>query len=102
MAVTSYGLNSSETVKVWSRKLFRESLKQTWLHKFMGEGTDSIIQYVNDLAKGPGDRVTNILRMQLSGDGIEGDATLEGSEEALTTYTDNFVINQLRHRSEEH
>lgn len=97
MAVTSYGVNSNETVKVWSRKLFRESLKATWLYKFMGEGTDSIIQLVDDLAKGPGDRVTNILRMQLAGDGIEGDSTLEGQEEALTTYTDNFVINQLRH-----
>jgi N4-gp56 family major capsid protein len=35
--------------------------------------------------------------MQLTGNGILGDATLEGNEEALTTYTDNVFINQLRH-----
>ena len=97
MAITSYGTNANETVKVWSRKLFRESLKATWLYKFMGEGTDSIIQVLDDLAKGPGDNVKNILRVQLTGEGIEGDATLEGNEEALTTYTDNFYISQLRH-----
>ena len=97
MAVTSYGVNASEAVKVWSRKLFRESLKSTWLAKFMGEGTDSALQVLDDLAKGPGDRITNILRMQLAGEGVEGDATLEGTEEALVTYTDNFLISQLRH-----
>ena len=35
--------------------------------------------------------------MLLTGDGIEGDGTLEGNKEALTTYTDDVVINQLRH-----
>jgi N4-gp56 family major capsid protein len=35
--------------------------------------------------------------MQLTGDGVQGDGTLEGNEEALTTYTDDVVINQLRH-----
>jgi N4-gp56 family major capsid protein len=35
--------------------------------------------------------------MQLSGAGIQGDSTLEGNEEALVTYTDDIVINQLRH-----
>ncbi len=97
MATTSYGTNAGEVVKVWSRKLFRESMKSTWLYKFMGEGTDSAIQVFDDLAKGPGDRVTTTLRVQLSGLGIEGDNTLEGQEEALSTYTDNFYINQLRH-----
>jgi N4-gp56 family major capsid protein len=35
--------------------------------------------------------------MLLSGDGIQGDGTLEGNEEALTTYTDDVFIDQLRH-----
>src|ERR1043165_2301563 len=97
MATTSYGVNASEAVKLWSRKLFREAITQTWLYKFMGDGSDSAIQMVDDMAKGPGDRVTNILRMQLSGDGVGGDSTLEGFEESLQTYTDNFFIDQLRH-----
>lgn len=35
--------------------------------------------------------------MQLTGDGVSGDGTLEGNEEALTTYTDAIYIDQLRH-----
>jgi len=97
MAVTSYGVNANEAVKLWSRRLAREALKATYIQKFIGEGDDSVIQLRNDTKKGPGDRVRVTLRMQLTGDGISGDGTLEGNEEPLTTYTDDFVINQLRH-----
>lgn len=97
MATTNYGVNSPETVKLWSRKLFREALKRTWAYKFMGTGSDSVIQIAEDTSKGPGDRVRVTLRMLLSGAGISGDGTLEGNEEALTTYTDNVVVDQLRH-----
>lgn len=97
MAVTSYGLNDAETVKLWSRKLFHEALKQTWASKFFGKNSNSLMQIVDDTSKGPGDRVRVTLRMLLSGDGVQGDGTQEGNEEKLTTYTDDLVINQLRH-----
>ena len=97
MAATSYSVNAPEAVKLWSRKLFQEALKRTWAYKFMGEDSNSVIQIQNDTSKGPGDRVRCTLRMLLSGAGIEGDGTLEGNEEALTTYTDDVVVNQLRH-----
>jgi len=97
MADTHYGLNSSETVKLWSRKLLREALKSTWCYKFMGTSSNDLCQILSDTNKGPGDRIRTILRMQLSGVGVSGDATLEGSEESLTTYTDDIVIDQLRH-----
>jgi N4-gp56 family major capsid protein len=35
--------------------------------------------------------------MQLVGAGTTGDSTLQGNEEALTTYSDNLYIDQLRH-----
>jgi N4-gp56 family major capsid protein len=97
MATTQYGVNHPLAVKIWSRKLFQEALKQTWLNKFMGKDSSSAIQIKDELSKGPGDRITIGLRMQLTGAGIEGDNTLEGNEEALSTYADNLVINQLRH-----
>jgi len=93
MATTQYGVNHPMAVKLWSRKLFREALKQTWLYKF----TSSAIQIKDETSKGPGDRVRVGLRMQLTGAGVEGDSTLEGNEEALTVYTDDLLINQLRH-----
>ena len=97
MSTTQYGVGHPLAVKLWSKKLFQEALKETWLAKFMGNDASSIIQIKEDFKKGAGDRLTVGLRVQLSGDGVEGDGTLEGNEEGLTTYSDNLLINQLRH-----
>ena len=97
MANTSYGVNDALAVKLWSKKLFQEALKQTYISRFMGKGSSSIIQIKDETSKGAGDQITVGLRMQLSGNGVQGDGTLEGNEEALTTYSDAIVINQLRH-----
>jgi len=97
MAATEYGVNHPLAVKLWSRKLIREALKTTYFSRFMGSGTDSLIQLKPETSKGAGDKVTFGLRMQLSGAGVQGDATLEGNEEALTTYSDSVTIDQLRH-----
>lgn len=97
MATTAYGVNHPLAVKLWSRKLFHEALKQCWMSKFIDSGSDAMIQKLEDTQKGPGDRITVGLRMQLTGNGVEGDGTLEGNEEALSTYSDNLLLNQLRH-----
>lgn len=97
MALTSYGVNAPEAVKLWSKVLSREALKATWIGKFIGEGSDALLQQRDDFKKSAGDRLTTTLRMQLTGDGVLGDGTLEGNEERLTTYTDNLLIDQLRH-----
>ncbi len=96
MATTNYGVNSPEAVKLWRKVLFEEALAATWVGKFMGEGSDNVLQVLDDTRKSAGDRVTVTLRMQLTADGVVGDATLEGNEEALVTYTDNLFIDQLR------
>jgi N4-gp56 family major capsid protein len=97
MAATEYGVNSPETVKHWRKKLAREALKKTYIGKFIGESDDSLIFQQNELKKDAGDAVTVTLRMQLNGDGVLGDNTLEGNEEKLTTFTDKVTIEQLRH-----
>lgn len=97
MATTSYGVNDALAVKLWSRKLAVEALKQTWVSKFIGPDSNSLVQQKDETSKGPGDRITYGLRMQLTGSGVLGDGTLMGNEEALTTYSDNLLINQLRH-----
>jgi N4-gp56 family major capsid protein len=97
MATTSYGVNNDLAVKLWSKKLFTEALKATYFSKFMGTGSGNIIQIKNETSKSAGDKITFGLRMQLSGEGVEADGTLEGNEEALTTYADAIYINQLRH-----
>jgi N4-gp56 family major capsid protein len=97
MATTNYGVNAPEAVKLWRSQLAREALKATWIQKFIGDSSDAIVQVFGETSKGAGDRVTVTLRMQLTGDGVQGDATLEGNEEPLTTYTDNLLVDQLRH-----
>lgn len=97
MAQTAYGTNDPEAVKLWSRKLAREAYAKTYFKKFTGKGDSSLVQIRPDTSKGAGDKVTVTLRMQLDGEGVQGDNTAEGNEEALTTYTDSVVINQLRH-----
>lgn len=97
MATTQYGVNHPLAVKAWSKKLFVDALKKTYFERFMGKSPSSLVQIKDEVSKGPGDRITVGLRMQLSGDGVQGDGTLEGNEEALTTYSDNVFIDQLRH-----
>jgi len=96
MAVTDFPLNHPLANKLYSKRLFQEALKETSFRKFIGTGSDSLIQINPDL-KEVGDKLTYGLRMLLSGDGVQGDDTLEGSEEALIFYSDSILINQLRH-----
>jgi N4-gp56 family major capsid protein len=97
MAQVSYGTNDPLAVKLWSKKLAVEVLKQTWASRFFGTDSSALIQIKDETQKSAGDKITYGLRMQLSGLGVIGDGTLEGNEEALTTYSDAIVINQLRH-----
>jgi len=97
MATTLYQTGNALAVKLFAKKLFEEALKQTYFARFMGSGTDNVVQVKNETSKGPGDKITIGLRMQLSGAGIQGDGTLESNEEGLTTFSDAVVIDQLRH-----
>jgi len=97
MAATEYGVNHPLAVKHWSKDLMVEALKKTHALQFMGAGSGAICQIKTELNKDAGDRIRFGLRVQLQGDGIQGDATLEGNEEALTTYYDDVTIDQLRH-----
>ena len=97
MSATFYGVNAPEAVKLWSRRLAHEIRKATYIDRFMGDSSDSLIQMKADAKKSAGDRITITLRMLATGDGVVGDSTLENNEESLSTYTDNLLVNQLRH-----
>ncbi len=97
MAVTEYGVNDALAVKLWSKKLSVEVLKETEIADYIGEDDNSLWQLKTETQKGPGDKVTYGLRMQLTGSGVLGDGTLDGNEEALSTYSDYILLDQLRH-----
>lgn len=97
MASTSYGVNHPLAQKLWAKKLFHDTIGETFVGKFTGTSDNSLIQLRTETKKDAGDRVTVGLRVLLTGSGIQGDSTLEGNEEALSTYSDNVFIDQLRH-----
>lgn len=96
MANTSFPLNHPQAVKHWSGDVFKEALKKTYSFRFMGTGSGALCQVRNEM-KSEGDRVRVGLRVQLEGEGVSGDGTLEGNEEALSIYSDDVYIDQLRH-----
>lgn len=97
MANTEYGVNHPLARKAWAKKLYADALKATFVGRFIGESSNSLIQKKSELGKNKGDKVTIGLRMQMNAAGQTGDATLEGNEEALTTYSDAVLIDQMRH-----
>lgn len=83
--------------KAWAKQLWTEALKETYFNKFTGESENSIIQTKSELKKDAGDKITIPLLMNLTGNGITGDNTLEGNEEALQFYDCPVEIDQIRH-----
>lgn len=97
MATTQFLTGNALTVKAWAKKLYVQAIYDTYASRFMGNTANSLIQVRDEVRKGPGDKVTVGLRMQLSGTGVAGDDTLQGAEEALVTYSDAVTLDQLRH-----
>src|SRR5262249_39458336 len=97
MASTTYGVNDTLAVKLWARELAHEAVKATEIFPLIGANSNSVIQEKVETRKSAGDRVTCGLRMQLAGDGFTENEVGEGNGEALTTYSDNVLINELGH-----
>lgn len=97
MAVTRYGVGDSLTAKRWAKILAAEALVATEIAPLIGESASSIIHLKTEPKKEKGDTVTFGLRMQLIGDGVTENQTLEGNEESLTTYADSLVLTELAH-----
>lgn len=97
MATKTYVAGDAETVKLWSKRLAREALKKTVCFPYFKDSGDALGTMETDTQKGPGDRVTITLRMQMTGDGVSELQTQEGNEEQIITYTTNVLINELSH-----
>lgn len=97
MAVTSYGVNDALAVKLWSKRMDVEALKETHFAAYVGTTSSSLAQEMTEPKKGAGDQVTWGLRRLAEGDGVTEGQVLEGNEEAISRFSDSMVINQLRH-----
>ena len=97
MADTSYGVNHPQAQKLFSKKLAHDVIGESYFGKFTGKGDSALIQVKTETQKDSGDKITFGLRSLLTGAGVAGDSTLEGSEEAMVNYSDSVTIDQLRH-----
>ena len=97
MATTNFTTDNALTKKAWEEKLYRDASKDSYFSKFMGEGSDNIVQVNNKLSKDSGDEITFGIRMRLSGAGVGEGTQLEGNEEALTTHNFKVTLAQARH-----
>lgn len=84
--------------KVYDEKVFRDTLKDSFFGSKMMSGNGSKPVYTkDDLEKGKGESIIFALRMRATGVGVSGEATLEGNEESLTTYSLTVTLDQYRH-----
>lgn len=96
MSTTTFGVNDSMAVKLWSKNLAAAERDSLDLAPLMGD-EDSIIHVKNETKKGAGDKITFGLRARLTGDGKTEGETAEGQGESLSIYNDALYINELGH-----
>lgn len=98
MALTNFSLLTTEQKTAWSMDLWKAARNYSFVNKFLGKDTNSMIQHVTELKKSEkGARAVITLLADLEGDGVVGDRTLEGNEEAMKSYDQVIRIDQLRH-----
>lgn len=97
MGQTVIKFGDPKAVKVWSGRLFNETDKQSYWKKFEGTDDNSIIQRLTDIESAAGDTIQFDLSVKLRGKPTTGDNRVKGKEEQLKLYTDQVIIDQIRH-----
>ena len=97
MALTNFGTLTGDQLQTWSRDFWRVARNQSFINQFAGSGSNAMVQRVTELTKNQKGTKANItLLADMTGDGITGDNTLEGNEEALRAYDISIELDQLR------
>lgn len=98
MALTNFAALTDEQKTIWARETWRNARNSMFLNKFLGTGSNSMIQRITELKKTEkGARAVITLVKDLEGDGVAGDRTLEGNEEAIQSFDQVIQVDQLRH-----
>lgn len=98
MAQTNFAALTDEALTVWSRDTWKAARNRMFLNRFAGTGNDAMVQRITELTQtDKGARAVLTLVADLEGDGVAGDRTLEGNEEAMKSYDQVIRVDQLRH-----
>ena len=97
MALTNFAALTSEQLTAWSRDFWRVARNMSFVNQFAGSGSNAMITRVTELTKSDkGTKAVITLLADMTGDGVTGDNTLEGNEEALRAYDITIELDQLR------
>ena len=97
MANTNFASLTSEQLTIWSRDFWRVARNMSFINQFAGSGSNAMVQRISELTQSEkGARAVLTLLADMTGDGIVGDNTLEGNEEALRAFDIVVTIDQLR------
>ena len=97
MALTNFASLTSEQLTAWSRDFWRVARNMSFVNQFAGSGSNAMIQRITELTRSDkGTRAVLTLLADMTGDGVTGDNTLEGNEEALRSYDITIELDQLR------
>ena len=95
--MTNFGLLTTEQKTIWSTDLWEQARNMSFVNQFLGKDSNSMVQHVTELKKTEkGARAVLTLLNDMEGDGVAGDRTLEGNEEALKSSDQVIRIDQLR------
>lgn len=90
--------NSSLRQQLWDKEFWKDVIDGMFFtnRQMMGESENNILFVKNDLRKQKGSTINMGLSQKMSGNGVVGNAELEGNEEKLNYYHDDVVIDQIR------
>lgn len=98
MALTNFASLTDEQKTIWAKDTWKNARNAMFLNRFLGSDSNSMIQRITELRKTEkGARAVITLVKDLEGDGVAGDRTLEGNEEAILSFDQVIQVDQLRH-----
>ena len=98
MSQTVVAFGDPKAQKRWSANLAVDTRKKSYFeNRFIGTDDNAVIQRKTELETGAGDRISFDLCVQMRNRPTYGDQRLEGKEESLKFYTDEVIIDQVRH-----
>lgn len=97
MATTNFAALTTEQKKTWSRDVWKTARQNSFVMQLAGKGMNAPISRVTELKRTEkGTLAVLTLVPDLTGDGVMGDNTLEGNEEAAKAYDLVVEIDQIR------
>ena len=98
MGTTTIPFGDPKAVKRWSTNLAVDARKKSYFEtRFIDSSDNAVIQKKTELESDAGDRISFDLVVQMRNKPTYGDSKLEGKQENLTFFTDEVVIDQVRH-----